>query len=73
MLRHDLQERFCTAIYAEVRRRGDQVDVVLANGGHLPGVVVRSHYLGDEPVELLDEQTDSSSAPSPSRRSTTGG
>jgi len=52
MLRQDLQERFCTAIYARVRRDGDKIEAVLANGGHPPGAVLRD----DGSVELLEGQ-----------------
>ncbi len=50
MYRQGAEERFCTAIYAEVRPRGGRVEVTLANGGHPSGVVLRD----GESVEVLD-------------------
>jgi serine phosphatase RsbU (regulator of sigma subunit) len=34
LLRFDLQERFCTMLYAELRRAGAGIEVKIANGGH---------------------------------------
>ncbi len=42
LVRFDLQEKFCTALYAELRVKGTAVQVKIANGGHPYPLVMRA-------------------------------
>ncbi|MGH9107172.1 MAG: PP2C family protein-serine/threonine phosphatase [Acidimicrobiales bacterium] len=42
LMAFDLQEKFCTAVYAELRPKGDDIEVNLANGGHPYPLVLRA-------------------------------
>jgi serine phosphatase RsbU (regulator of sigma subunit) len=49
VLRQNSSDRFLTAVYACARPAAGRVEVILARGGHPPGLVLRD----DESVELL--------------------
>jgi serine phosphatase RsbU (regulator of sigma subunit) len=52
LVHFDLQEKFCTAIYAEFRHKASRVHVTIANGGHPYPLIMRA----DGQVEEIKTQ-----------------